>query len=425
MMVSEPALLVVTDMLTEEDFYSENHRRTYAAIKTLHAKGEPVDAVTVVAEMDDTTDRQFVWQLVESMPYAANAPAYAGLVRDAAQRRRLLDASSRVQQLAMGSDGREVTEVLDEAEQVVYEVSDRANGHRHEGLVHPREGAREALEAIVAARQRGGPMEGLETGFHDLDDMTLGYKPGQMVVLAGRPAMGKTALALNKCWHISRNLGKPTAMFSMEMRKSELYMRLLATEARVSLKAMKEGSITDEEGRRLTEASQLLAETPLYIDDQSGTSIANMRSRIRRLNSKLRSSGQELAMVAVDYMGLMATTGQFSSDLYHKVTEISRQLKVMARDMDIPILVLAQLNRGVDSRENKRPALSDLRDSGAIEQDADVVEFVYRDEVYHADTEDRGLAEVIVAKQRDGATGTIKLAYMSEQTRFASLARGL
>ena len=427
MLVSEMAASAVAERLTAEDFYSEVHRIIYGAMTRLYARGEPIDQLTLtnelrsIGEFDKVGGRAYVFQIVESVPTAANAARYADIVRGKALLRDIIDVGSRITEDAFG-EPEDVSKALDAAEQLIYGVSNRT---LREHLAPVSELAPGALEMIQRLYEAEGEVTGVETGFEDLDRLTTGFHKSDLVILAARPAMGKTALALNAIWYAAGQKGMPVAIFSLEMSKEQLVQRLISQITRIPAQALRSGNVKAEDWPKLVRGVAEVSRAPVWIDDTAGVTLMEIRAKVRRLSSQLKARGEPpLALVVVDYLQLMiGGQGNRSENRQQEIAEISRGLKVLARDLDVPVLAIAQLSRAVEQRHDKRPLLSDLRDSGAIEQDADMVMFLYRDEYYNADSDDKGIAEIIVGKHRNGPTGKVLLAWMEQYTKFASLAR--
>jgi replicative DNA helicase len=426
MLVSETAVSVVGETLSAEDFYSETHRVLYGAMMRLYAKGEPIDQLTLsdelrsVGEFDRIGGRQYVFRLVESVPTAANAASYAEIVRGKALLRAVIDAGDRIQQEAF-AEPEDVTQALDAAEQLIYGVSNR---QLKEHLAPVSELAPSTLEMIQRLYEQEGEVTGVESGFEDLDRMTTGFHKSDLVILAARPAMGKTALALNAIWHAAGIKGLPVAIFSLEMSKEQLVQRLISQVTRIRTQDLRSGNVGAEDWPKLVRGVAEVARAPVWIDDTAGITLLEMRAKVRRLASRLNARDEaSLSLVVVDYLQLMIGQRARAENRQQEIAEISRGLKVLARDLNIPVLAIAQLSRAVEQRHDKRPLLSDLRDSGSIEQDADMVMFLYRDEYYNPESDDKGIAEIIVGKHRNGPTGKVQLAWMEQYTKFASLAR--
>ena len=426
MLVSETAVAAVAERLAAEDFYSEVHRIIYGAMMRLYSRGEPIDQLTLTNELRSVNEferiggRPYVFQIVESVPTAANAGRYADIVRGKALLRAIIDVGSRITEDAF-REPEDVTEALDSAEQLVYGVSNRT---LREHLAPVSELAPGALEMIQRLYEQEGEVTGVETGFEDLDRLTTGFHKSDLIILAARPAMGKTAMALNAIWHASGEKNMPVAIFSLEMSKEQLVQRLISQTTRIPSQALRSGNVKAEDWPKLVRGVAEVSRAPIWIDDTAGVTLMEIRAKVRRLASQLNVAGEmPLSLVVVDYLQLMVGQGIRLENRQQEIAEISRGLKVLARDLDVPVLAVAQLSRAVESRHDKRPLLSDLRDSGAIEQDADVVMFLYRDEYYNPESDDKGIAEVIVGKHRNGPTGKVQLAWLEQYTKFASLAR--
>jgi replicative DNA helicase len=426
MLVSETAVAAVAERLGPEDFYSEVHRIIYGVMIRLYTRGEPIDQLTLtnelrsVGEFERIGGRAYVFQIVESVPTAANAARYAEIVRGKALLRDIIDVGSRITEDAF-REPEDVGEALDAAEQLVYGVSNRT---LRQHLASVSELAPGALELIQRLYEQEGEVTGVETGFDDLDRLTTGFHKSDLVILAARPAMGKTALALNSIWHAAGQKGMPVAIFSLEMSKEQLVQRLISQITRIPAQALRSGNVRAEDWPKLVRGVAEVSRAPIWIDDTAGVTLMEIRAKVRRLSSQLNARGEgPLSLVVVDYLQLMISQGHRFENRQQEIAEISRGLKVLARDLDVPVLAIAQLSRAVEQRHDKRPLLSDLRDSGAIEQDADMVMFLYRDEYYNSDSDDKGIAEVIIGKHRNGPTGKVQLAWMEQYTKFASLAR--
>jgi len=428
MLVSETAVAAVAERLAAEDFYSEVHRIIYGAMMRLYSRGEPIDQLTLTNELRSVNEferiggRPYVFQIVESVPTAANAGRYADIVRGKALLRAIIDVGSRITEDAF-REPEDVSEALDSAEQLVYGVSNRT---LREHLAPVSELAPGALEMIQRLYEQEGEVTGVETGFEDLDRLTTGFHKSDLIILAARPAMGKTAMALNAIWHASGEKNMPVAIFSLEMSKEQLVQRLISQTTRIPAQALRSGNVKAEDWPKLVRGVAEVSRAPIWIDDTAGVTLMEIRAKVRRLASQLNVVGEmPLSLVVVDYLQLMVggEVRNRAENRQQEIAEISRGLKVLARDLDVPVLAIAQLSRAVEARHDKRPLLSDLRDSGAIEQDADMVMFLYRDEYYNPESDDKGIAEVIVGKHRNGPTGKVQLAWMEQYTKFASLAR--
>jgi len=426
MLVSETAVAAVAERLAAEDFYSEVHRIIYGAMMRLYSRGEPIDQLTLTNELRSVNEferiggRPYVFQIVESVPTAANAGRYADIVRGKALLRAIIDIGSRITEDAF-REPEDVSEALDSAEQLVYGVSNRT---LRDHLAPVSELAPGALEMIQRLYEQEGEVTGVETGFEDLDRLTTGFHKSDLIILAARPAMGKTAMALNAIWHASGEKKMPVAIFSLEMSKEQLVQRLISQTTRIPAQDLRSGNVKAEDWPKLVRGVAEVSRAPIWIDDTAGVTLMEIWAKVRRLASQLNVVGEmPLSLVVVDYLQLMVGQGNRAENRQQEIADISRGLKVLARDLDVPVLAIAQLSRAVEARHDKRPLLSDLRDSGAIEQDADMVMFLYRDEYYNSESDDKGIAEVIVGKHRNGPTGKVQLAWLEQYTKFASLAR--
>jgi replicative DNA helicase len=421
-LISEAATSVALEQLTADDFYRNAHRVVFEAISALSRAGEPVDAVSVAdwlsrkGRLDEVGGAAALYDLTEQVPTAANAGYYARLVRDRSMLRRLIEAGTQVVQLGYESED-EVARTIDRAETLVFQLA--RDGDR--GDVEPlRRLLNESYEKLeVLARQRS-EVTGLATGLDDFDRLTSGLQGQNLVIIAARPSMGKSGLALGIARYVAADLRRPVLFFSLEMSKVEIANRLLSSEAHVDSQRLRTGRLDDRDWRAVGDALGRLNDAPLFIDDTPSISLMEIRAKARRLKQREK----DLAMIVVDYLQLMQSDGRRPENRVQEVAEISRGLKMLAKGLDIPVVALSQLSRQPEARTDKRPMLADLRESGAIEQDADIVAFIYRDEVYDQDSADKGTAELIVAKHRNGAIGTIRLAFLSHYATFANLARG-
>jgi replicative DNA helicase len=421
MMLSPGAIGAVSEVLDAGDFYRESHAKIYRAALGLYARGEPVDAITLVDELEERGEleavggRVRIHELAALVPATANAGHYARIVSEMATLRGLIDAGAEVARLGWERPG-ETADLVDRAEQVVFELSQR---RQSEDFSHIEALLKQSFERITQLYEAGADVTGTPTGFRELDQITSGFQPGNLIIVAARPSMGKSALGL--C--IAANLGVryelPVGLFTLEMSKSEVTQRLMCSEAKVESQRLRNGKLAADDWPRLTAACDKLARAPIYVDDTGSITMMELRSKARRLKGKEPGLG----LIVVDYMQLM-TSGTSAENRVQEVSQISRSLKVLARDLDVPILAMSQLSRAVEQRHDKRPILSDLRESGSIEQDADVVAFVYRDEYYNDDSDQQGLAEIIVAKHRNGPTDMVKLSFLKRYAKFADLAAG-
>jgi replicative DNA helicase len=407
-----PAILELR--IEPEDFYKEAHRRVYRAILDLYDKNEPVDIVTLADHLRRTGDIDaigglpYLSLLADSVPTSANIRHHARIVSEKALLRSLIRTATNITSKVY-EEGGEADDLVDYAESAIFDISDQ----RTKTSFAPMKAViKDTFKMIEQLYDKKEAITGVSTGFKDLDEMTSGFQPGDLIIIGGRPGMGKTAFALNIAQHTAINLRMPVAVFSLEMSKEQLAMRMLCAESMVNSGNVRKGFIGKEDWPRLTNAAGRLADAPIFIDDSSGISVLEIRAKARRL--KKEHGG--LSMVVVDYLQLMRSRGKFERR-EQEISDISRSLKGLAKELKVPVVALSQLNRSVESRQEKIPSLADLRESGAIEQDADVIIFLYRAEIY-SKTAQKGLAEIHVAKQRSGPTGMIKLSFRAECTRF-------
>ncbi len=406
----------IADALTADDFYRREHRLIFNAISTLCQQSTPADVVTVAehlekhGELEHAGGLAYLGSLANNTPSAANIAAYAAIVRERAILRRLIQVSGEISAAAYSTEGHSAQEVLDRAEERILEISE--TGHRR-GTFHAINTLlTQAVDRIDQLFRSDSPYTGVPTGFTDLDGMTSGLQAGDLVIIAGRPSMGKTSLAMNIAENAAVGHKTPVAIFSLEMPGSQLAMRMMASLGRINAHKVRTGKLDDDDWPRLTSAVSLLNDAPLYIDDTAGITPMELRARARRLK---REHG--LGMIIVDYLQLMQST-ETEENRATEISNITRSLKGLAKELEVPLIAMSQLNRSVESRTDKRPVMSDLRESGAIEQDADVILFIYRDEVYNKDSQDKGTADIIIAKQRNGPTGEVRLTFLGEYTRF-------
>ena len=426
LLLDNEALDRITDLLTEADFYRSEHKLIYQQITRLLERGRPADVVTVSEAIeqagltDETGGLAYLGELAANTPSAANIRRYAEIVRERAVLRHLVVVGDEIATDALNPLGRDAKELLDSAEQKVFAIAEMG-ARAQQGFVHINPLLTQVVERIQELHDRDNPSEitGVPTGFTDLDSKTSGLQPGDLIIVAGRPSMGKTAFALNIAEYVAVDVGLPVAVFSMEMGGTQLAMRMLASIGRLDSHRVRTGRLTDDEWSRLTYALGKLHEAPMHIDETGGMNPTDLRGRARRLKRQVG----KLGLIVIDYIQLMGSTRQ-NENRATEVSEISRSLKALARELEVPIIALSQLSRKVEERTDKRPMMSDLRESGAIEQDADVILMMYREDYYKPDTPDKGMAEVIIGKQRNGPTGTVNLAFLGEYTRFENLARG-
>jgi len=421
MMISPGAIGAVSEIVDASDFYRESHAKIYRAALALYAKGEPVDAITLTdqleerGELDDVGGRVRLHELAALVPATANASHYARIVHETATLRGLIRAGGEIARLGWERPG-ETGDLVDRAEQILYDLSQqRVTGEwsEIEALL------KESFERITALYESGVELTGTPSGFRDLDRLTSGFQPGNLIIIAARPSMGKSALALCMAANLGVRHGVPVGLFTLEMSKAEVTQRLMCSEAKVESQRLRNGKLAADDWPRLTAACDKLAKAPIYVDDTGLLNMMEIRSKARRLKAR----HPDLGLIIVDYLQLLTPTNRRDSDgRVQEVSEMSRSLKILARDLDVPIVALSQLSRAVEQRTDKRPILSDLRESGSIEQDADLVAFVYRDEYYNEDSDQQGLAEVILSKHRNGPTDSIKLSFLKRYAKFSDLA---
>jgi replicative DNA helicase len=421
MTLAPGAIAAVSEILSPDgrEFYRESHAKIYRAALSLYGKGEPVDAITLVDELDERSELEDVGgkvrvhELAALVPATANAGHYARIVREAATLRGLIHAGAEIARLGWERPG-DATELVDQAEQIVFELSQqRAKGE----FTHIEELLKESFERITALYESGADVTGVPSGFRDLDRITSGFQEGNLIIVAARPSMGKSGLALCIAANLAVRAATPVALFTLEMSKSEVTQRFMCSEAKVESQRLRTGKLAAEDWPRLTGACDKLAKAPIYVDDTGSITMMEIRSKARRLKQK----HPDLGLIIVDYIQLM-TSGTTAENRVQEVSQISRSLKVLARDLDVPILALSQLSRAVEQRHDKRPILSDLRESGSLEQDSDIVIFIYRDEYYNDESDQQGLAEIHIAKHRNGPTDTVKLSFLRRYAKFSDLA---
>jgi replicative DNA helicase len=419
MMLSPGAIGAVSEILDAADFYRESHGVVYKAALGLYAKGEPVDAITLVDELDQRDEleavggRVRIHELAALVPATANAAHYAKIVREMATLRGLIRAGSEIARLGADRPG-ETVDLVDQAEQIVFNLS---QSRVQTEFTHIESLLKDSFERITALYESGEDITGVASGFRDIDRLTSGFQPGNLIIIAARPSMGKSAFALCVAANVAVRHDRPVGIFTLEMSKSEVTQRLMCSEAKVESQRLRTGRLGTDDWPRLTAACDKLAKAPIYVDDTGSINMMEIRSKARRL----KSQNPNLGLIVIDYLQLM-TSGLNAENRVQEVSQISRNLKILARDLDVPIIALSQLSRAVEQRQDKRPILSDLRESGSIEQDADLVAFLYRDEYYNEDSDQQGLAEIIIAKHRNGATGAEKLSFLKRYAKFADLA---
>jgi len=422
LMLSPEAYDRVADALVETDFYRRDHQLIFRAIRELAERNKPYDAVTLgewfesMGLSETVAGGAYLIELASTTPSAANIKAYADIVRDKAVLRQLIDVGTGIVNDGFLPDGRDSTEILAKAEQDVFAIAE-AGARGRTDFTPVTKALSEAFDVLQKRYESGGSVTGLPTGYTEFDEMTAGLQPTDLLILAARPAMGKTTLALNMAEYAAMKTKKAVAVFSMEMSASQLALRLISSTGRVNATRLRTGQLEDEDWSRVTSAIRLLREAKIFIDDTPALSPDVLRAKARRLKRE-----HDLGLIVIDYLQLMAVPGN-SENRATEISEISRSLKGLAKELNVPVIALSQLNRSLETRTDKRPVMADLRESGAIEQDADVIVFIYRDEYYNKENSpDKGLAEVIIGKQRNGPTGSIKLKFFGEYTRFDNLA---
>lgn len=421
LMLDEQSWDRVSDRISEDDFYRRDHRQIFRAIRLLVDEGKPRDALTVsetlmrLGELEDAGGLAYLGELVRNTPSAVNIAAYGDIVRERSVLRQLIRITNEVSDTAFQPQGATAQMILDEAERKIFAIAEQQQKGGGPQLLKPLLG--KALDRIDKLFQSDEAITGLSTGFTDLDERTSGMQKGDLIIVAARPSMGKTTFAMNLVENALMRSGMPTLVFSMEMPAESIVMRMLSSLGRIDQTRIRSGKLEEEDWPRLTSTMTLLADQKLLIDDTPSLSPNDVRTRARRV---AREQGP-LGLIMVDYLQLMRVPG-LESNRVNEISEISRSLKALAKEMECPVIALSQLNRSLEQRPNKRPVMSDLRESGAIEQDADVIMFIYRDEVYNPESPDKGTAEIIIGKQRNGPIGALRLAFHGKYTRFEDLA---
>jgi replicative DNA helicase len=420
MLLSRDAIADALEIVKADHFYKPSHAHVFDAICTLYSSGEPADPVTVaetlarVGVLDQLGGPGMLLELQASTPATSSASKYARIIQEHATLRSLIGAANEIAEIGYGRP-EDVVKAVDEAENLVFQVG---QGRVADTMAKMRDLLNANLDHLERRFEQGGDITGVATGFRDFDLLLSGLQPSNLIIIGARPAMGKTSFALNIATSVAMVADLPVLLFSLEMSQLELSQRILCSESRVDSKNVRSGKITVDDWSRINHGVGRLAEAPLWIDDNPNTSVMEIRAKARRLTSRVG----KLGVIIVDYLQLM--TGRSNAESRQvEVSEISRGLKILARELDTPVIGLSQLSRGLESRQDKRPMLADLRESGSLEQDADVVAFIYRDEVYNPESSEIGTAEIIVAKHRNGPTGTVRLAFLPHYTRFADMAR--
>lgn len=420
MIMDQDAIVTAMELLLKEDFYHQQYGVLFEAMVELHNSGQPVDLVTLSAKLKEkdvpgeVSSPGFIGGLVRDVPTSANVKYYCNIVKENAMKRKLIRVTEEIENECYA--GKESLEsIMDKTEHDVFALlSSRTGGD----YVPIRQVVMNALEKIEKASQQSGTVTGIPTGFIDLDYRTAGLQPSDLILIAARPSMGKTAFVLNIAQYVAFHENMCTAIFSLEMSKEQLVNRLFSLESRVDAQALRTGNLSDADWAKLVEGAGIIGDSELIIDDTPGISISEMRSKCRKYKLE-----HDLKLIIIDYLQLMSGSGRSSDSRQQEISDISRSLKALARELNVPVIALSQLSRAVEQRPDHRPMLSDLRESGAIEQDADVVMFIYRDDYYNKDTELKGISEIIIAKQRNGPIGTVNLAWLPEYTKFANLER--
>ena len=420
MLMDAEAIEIASEMLKEEDFYARQYGVLFSAILQMHQKGEAVDPVTLQTRLREKNlppeiySSTMILDLIDLVPTSANIKSYAGIVSEKSLLRKMIRANEEIAG-ACYNQKEELEEIMNQAEKKIFEISQRRDSS---GFVPIRQIVLNAIEKIEYASHIKGNVTGLSTGFTDLDNRTAGFQNSDLILIAARPSMGKTALVLNIAQHMVLKENRCAAIFSLEMSKEQLTNRLFSMESHVDAQKIRTGELTEAEWADLIESAGNIGESKLIIDDTPAITVQEMRSKCRKYKMEFG-----LEMVIIDYLQLMSGSGRSGESRQQEISDISRSLKALARELNVPVVALSQLSRAVESRPNHRPMLSDLRESGAIEQDADVVMFIYRDDYYNPDSEKKGVAEIIIAKQRNGPIGTVELSWQPSLTKFANLAR--
>lgn len=411
----------IADRIIDKDFYLREHQLIFRAVDSLADQGKPFDVVTLNGELERVGVAQecgglaYLATLAKDTPSAANIRAYADIVREHSVKRQLIRVGTEIADSGFNPEGRNGTELLDEAERRVFEIAERrSKGERGFQPLSKLLGA--AVDRIETLFEKDDPITGVSTGFVDFDNKTSGMQPGDLIIIAGRPSMGKTAFAMNIAENVAIRVQRPVAVFSMEMPGESLAMRMMSSLGRIDQHKVRTGRLEDDEWPRLTSAIHLLSNATMFIDDTAALTPTELRARARRLKREQK----DLGLIVIDYLQLMQAPGAAETRA-NEISAISRALKALAKELNVPVVALSQLNRGLEQRTNKRPIMSDLRESGAIEQDADLVVFLYRDEYYNPESTDKGVAEVIISKQRNGPTGAVRMSFQGQYTLFADL----
>jgi len=423
LMLNSEAWNEISDKIASEDFYRREHQLIFQAMRALSEADQPLDVVTIAeelerrAELNDVGGMPYLGMLANETPTASNVPAYARIVREQSVMRQLIRVGNKIADSGYRPDGRPVDDLLDQAETEVFKIAEQKDKGR-QGFQNIQALLTKTVDKIDELFNSDDALTGVSTGFNDFDDRTSGLQKADLVIVAGRPSMGKTTFAMNMCENVAIGAGVPVAIFSMEMPAEALTMRMISSLGRINQQAVRSGKLEDDDWPRVTSAVNILSQAKIFIDDSAALTPNEIRARCRRLQ---KEHGQ-LGMVMVDYLQLMRAP-EAGDNRVNEISAISRGLKALAKELNCPVVALSQLNRSLEQRPNKRPVMSDLRESGAIEQDADLIVFIYRDEVYNEDSPDKGKAEIIIAKQRNGPIGTVNLTFQGQFTRFDNFAR--
>ena len=416
-LIDNEALPKVLEIIEPNDFYRDNHKKIFLAFLELFENNTPLDIITVTellqkkGELTNIGGATYLASLVDSVPTTANITHYAKIIKEKSILRSLIAKATDIVNLGFEAS-EDVAEILDKAEEAIFSITQQRIQTSYYSI---KEIIKQTFETIEELSSKKDSVTGIPTGFIDFDRLTAGLQPSDLIIIAGRPVMGKTSFTLNIAQHAATRAGVPVGFFSLEMSKEQLALRMLCAEARINSQKIRSGFLSERDWLRLTDAAATLSEAPIFIDDTPALSVLEIRAKARRLKSE-----HNIGLIIVDYLQLMKGKGRVDTR-EREISEISRSLKALAKELNIPVVAVSQLNRRVEERENKRPRLADLRESGAIEQDADLIVFIYRDEVYNEDTPDKGIAEIIIGKQRSGPTGVVKLAFLDKYTRFENL----
>ena len=420
MLTDKDAVMAALEVLKEDSFYREDNKLIFGAITNLYSRNEPIDIITVKAELvelgqlDRVGGLEYLVELPERVPTTANVERYIKIVDEKAMLRKLITTSNEL--IALGFDESEnVDNIMDMAEKKVFDLASKKNT---KGYTVMKDILVESFAELERLYNQKGAVTGISTGFIDLDDKTAGLHNSDLIIVAARPAMGKSAFAINLATNAAVQSNVPVVIFNLEMSKEQIGNRILCSEALVDSNKIRTGQIEDEDWMKLAQTLGKISDAPIYIDDTPGISIMEIRAKCRKLKLE-----KNIGLIVIDYLQLITASGKKNSSREQEISEISRSLKILAKELNVPVIALSQLSRGAEKRDDKRPMLSDLRESGAIEQDADIVMFLYRDDYYNEDTEKKNVAEVILAKHRGGSTGTVELAWLPSYTKFANLSK--